>query len=294
MSTTHPSTIAALFTDPAQAEEALQRLRTAGFRPEDVGVAVRDARAREALQAGTDAVDTADSTAAGAVSGAFGGGLLGAVVGFLLGVGALVIPGIGPVVAGGALAAALGVAGATAVTGAGIGAAAGGLIGALMGMGIPEEEAQYFERGFIAGGVLITVRAGSRAIEAREILARSGADLGPAHAGDDTSGPHASTPREVSGRPVPVADSTVENRPDAAGDMGVAEPAGGAVAGAAAGALAGTVIAGPVGTVVGGAIGAIGGGAAGKAIHDSHDRETDEENADLDKPVGGDSSVRRG
>ena len=87
-----------------------------------------------------------------------------------MGLGALVIPGIGPVLAGGALATAFGLAGA------GIGAAAGGIGGALVGMGIPEEEARYFERGFREGGVLVTVNGRDQVPEALRILERHGAD----------------------------------------------------------------------------------------------------------------------
>ena len=60
-------------------------------------------------------------------------------MGVLAGIGALAIPGVGPIIAGGALASTL--------AGAGIGAAAGGLLGALVGLGIPEEEARYYETG---------------------------------------------------------------------------------------------------------------------------------------------------
>ena len=95
-----------------------------------------------------------------------------------MGLGALAIPGIGPVVAGGALATAFGLAGGTAVAGAGIGAAAGGIVGALVGMGIPEEEARYFEAGFREGGVLVTVNGRDRAPEALAVLERHGADTG--------------------------------------------------------------------------------------------------------------------
>ena len=80
----------------------------------------------------------------------------------------------------GGLATAFGVTGGTAVAGAGIGAAAGGILGALAGLGIPESEARYFETGFRAGGVLVTVEAGARVLEAMAILDRSGADTGPA------------------------------------------------------------------------------------------------------------------
>ena len=98
----------------------------------------------------------------------------------LIGIGALAIPGLGPVVAGGVLATAFGVAGGTAVAGAGIGAATGGVLGALAGLGIPESEARYFETGFRAGQVLVTVEAGARVLEAMAILDRHGADTGPA------------------------------------------------------------------------------------------------------------------
>ena len=81
-------------------------------------------------------------------------------------------------VAGGTLASTFGVAAGTAVAGAGIGAAAGGLAGALVGIGIPEEEAAYFEEGFRTGGILVTVNAGSRAAEAADILEGHGGDSG--------------------------------------------------------------------------------------------------------------------
>ena len=73
---------------------------------------------------------------------------------------------------------AFGLGGGTAVAGAGIGAAAGGLAGALVGMGLPEADAQRFEEGFNAGGVLVTVNGGARAADARAVLERHGADTG--------------------------------------------------------------------------------------------------------------------
>jgi hypothetical protein len=165
--------IAGLFTDRDEAVAAIEDIKAAGFRPEDVGVAMRDRTAQGEL-----VEDTGTKAAEGAAAGAVGGGALGALVGFLVGLGALAIPGIGPVVAGGALATAFGLAGGTAVAGAGIGAAAGGIVGALVGMGIPEEEARYFEAGFRAGGVLVTVNGRDRAPEALAILERHGADTG--------------------------------------------------------------------------------------------------------------------
>ena len=104
---------------------------------------------------------------------------MGGALGLLVGIGALAIPGIGPVVAGGMLASAFGITGGTAVAGAGIGAATGGIVGALVGLGIPEAEAQHFETGIRAGRTLVTVGAGGRAMEALAILRRNGADSGP-------------------------------------------------------------------------------------------------------------------
>jgi hypothetical protein len=158
-------TMVGLFRDQPSAERAIQSLKAAGFSEEQIGVAVRDRAQQEAITEGTGT-----QAAEGAATGAMGGGGVGGVIGLLAGVGALAIPGIGPIIAGGALASTL--------AGAGIGAAAGGLIGALVGMGIPEEDARHFERGFQEGGVLVTVQAGARSTEARQVLNESEADLG--------------------------------------------------------------------------------------------------------------------
>ena len=158
--------VVGLFQDQPSAEAAIQRLKTAGFSEQEIGVAVRDREQQDTITEGTGT-----QAADGATKGAVGGGVVGGVIGLLAGVGALVIPGVGPIIAGGALASTL--------AGAGIGAAAGGLLGALVGMGVPEEDAKHFERGFQEGGILVTVQAREDAEEAREALSEDGADLGP-------------------------------------------------------------------------------------------------------------------
>jgi uncharacterized protein (TIGR02271 family) len=163
-------TVVGLFRDSTTAERAVRDLKDAGFTDKEIGVLMRDPAEQRKF---TD--DTGTKAGEGAAAGAATGGVLGGVFGLLAGVGALVIPGIGPIVAGGVLASTL--------AGAGIGAAAGGLAGALIGMGIPEEEAQYYERGFRAGGILVTVDAGARKAEARQILRNAGGDFGPATEG---------------------------------------------------------------------------------------------------------------
>jgi uncharacterized protein (TIGR02271 family) len=167
---TGSDTVVGLFREQSEAERAIRRLQSAGFADDQIGILMRDRDRQQEL-----AESTGTTVEEGAAAGAVGGGLVGGTLGLLAGVGALVIPGIGPIVAAGTIASTL--------AGAGIGAAAGGLLGALVGMGIPEEEARHFERGVQTGGILVTVRAGARAAEAREILSREGAEFGRAATG---------------------------------------------------------------------------------------------------------------
>lgn len=159
-------TVVGLFHSQPQAERAIRSLQDAGFRDDQIGVLMQDPERQQQL-----ADDTGTTAGGAAATGAISGGVVGGVLGLLAGVGALAIPGIGPIIAGGALASTL--------AGAGIGAAAGGLLGALVGMGIPEEEARYYERGVQEGGILLTVEAGRRSEEARRILTDAEAQLAP-------------------------------------------------------------------------------------------------------------------
>jgi uncharacterized protein (TIGR02271 family) len=153
---TKMGTVVGVFHDREQARHAVSQLRRAGFRDDQIGVIARDASDRAA------ATDDATGTHAeeGAIAGVAAGAGLGALWG--LGIAAGLLPGIGPVIAGGTLAAIL----ASAATGA----AAAGIAGALIGAGIPEEEAQGYEREFHAGRTLVTVKAAGREAEARAIL----------------------------------------------------------------------------------------------------------------------------
>jgi hypothetical protein len=155
-------TAVGLFRFSDEAQRPIEALKDARFHSNDIGVTMRDVQAAEAL-----AGETETSAGAGAATGALAGGALGGLAGWLVGVGALAIPGIGPIVAAGPLAAAL--------TGAAVGAAGGGLLGALTGMGIPEDEARWYEEEVGRGGTLVTVRADGRYEEARRILSEYGA-----------------------------------------------------------------------------------------------------------------------
>jgi hypothetical protein len=156
------TTVVGVFDDRDNAQRAIEALKDAGFRPDDIGVTMRDRQESRAM-----AEDTGAAAGAGAATGALAGGVLGGLAGWLVGIGALAIPGIGPIIAAGPLAA--------AISGAAIGAAGGGLIGALTGMGVPEEEARWYESEVGRGGVLVTVDADGRYDEARRLLRQYGA-----------------------------------------------------------------------------------------------------------------------
>lgn len=160
MTMTERSTLVGVFTDRTQAERAIADLQRAGFRNDQIGFIAPDTGRTSTVTTDTGTTDAA----AGAVTGAVGGGVLGGIIGAAA---ALLVPGIGPVLAGGVLAATLG--------GAAIGAAAGGILGALTGLGLPEEEARYYEGEFRSGRILVTVQPQGRYQEAADILRRNGA-----------------------------------------------------------------------------------------------------------------------
>jgi hypothetical protein len=160
-------TVVGLFNRRSAAEAAIRELKDAGFAEDRIGVALQERMQQGDLLEDLGGGEPAEGAAKGAVSGGLVGGLLGLL-------GSLLIPGLGPVLAGGVLG--------TTLAGVGIGAATGGLLGALIGLGVPEEDAKHFDRGFREGGILVTVDAGARTPEALGILARHEVDLGPSGA----------------------------------------------------------------------------------------------------------------
>jgi hypothetical protein len=155
------SVVVGVFNDRDDAERAIEALRRRGFTDDQIGFAARDHRDREGtIRSSEDTGDAGEGAATGALTGGVVGGVLGAIATGL-------IPGIGPVLAGGLLAGILG--------GAVAGAAAGGLIGALAGMGVPEEDARYYNEEFESGRTLVTVKDQGRYDEARSILQEHGA-----------------------------------------------------------------------------------------------------------------------
>lgn len=150
------TTVVGVFQEPRNAQRCVADLRQAGFQDAELGVA-----SPERKDLGLVKADSKESHAEeGAVAGLLAGAGLGAAWG--IGIAAGVLPMIGPVIAGGTLAA--------IAASAALGAAAASVAGALIGLGIPEDEAAYYEEEFKAGRTLVTVKAGSRYDDATGII----------------------------------------------------------------------------------------------------------------------------
>lgn len=164
-----------IYRDYADVENAVDALKTAGYRNTDISVLFPE-------NVGTKDFAMKKDTKApeGAATGAGTGAVIGGGLGWLAGIGALAIPGLGPFIAAGPIMAAL--------AGAGVGGAVGGITGALVGMGIPEYEAKRYEGRIKEGGILLSVHSDNSewTKRAKEILERTGAQdissAGEAHA----------------------------------------------------------------------------------------------------------------
>ena len=161
---TQRTTAIGVFHDRTHAQSAVNELRRSGFREEDIGVAGREGETVSGASASIS--DRGSNVATATTTGVAAGAGVGALWG--LGIMAGILPGIGPVIAGGTLAAII----ASSATGA----AVAGVAGALIGLGIPESEANHYETEFEAGHILVTVKASAgRYAEAIAIMNRAGA-----------------------------------------------------------------------------------------------------------------------
>jgi hypothetical protein len=156
-----------VFPHRRDAEAALRDLRDSGFSMNQISLVGKDTPGEPHVGNVADRTMTDE----GAKTGAGTGAALGGLGGLLVGLGALAIPGIGPVLAGGALATAL----ATTAAGGAIGAAAGGLTGALVGLGIPDDQAHFYNDRVNRGDYLVMVDGTEDEIRrADTILSRHG------------------------------------------------------------------------------------------------------------------------
>ena len=160
---TKRQTVVGIFEDHQQAQKAVNELKRVGFTDAQIGVA-----GRHHDGSGGTLTSDGDDQDSYAGEGAAAGLAAGAGIGALWGLGILsgVLPVIGPAIAGGTLGIILSSAAA--------GAAAAGLTGALVGMGIPKDEAEFYESEFRSGRTIVTVASNGRESEATSLLRRFG------------------------------------------------------------------------------------------------------------------------
>ena len=154
--------VVGLFETRDQAKRAIEALKAAGLKSEDLSIVMRERSLSEEVAEDTGA-DNSDAVGVGAVSG----GVLGGMAGLLVGLGVIAIPGIGPFLAAGPIAAAL--------AGGAVGATAGGMAGALIHHGVSEEEAGFYSSAVERGGILLAVKTNTkRETEVRRVLEAHG------------------------------------------------------------------------------------------------------------------------
>jgi uncharacterized membrane protein len=149
-------TIGGLFTNFTEAERALRDLTELGITGDNISFVAKDPTSGELHTTHADESETV-------VSGAATGVALGGLAGFLI-----AMPGIGPVLALGPLAA--------MIIGAAVGGAAGGFITELGALGVPEEEARFYEEAVRRGETAIIVQVEEAMVDhASAVLERYGA-----------------------------------------------------------------------------------------------------------------------
>src|SRR5262249_51849462 len=131
--------VVGVFEDRRHADQAVAQLPKAGFRNDQIGVAMRQ------TEISTGSAATAESGETHAGEGATAGVLTGLGLGALAGLGVLsgVIPVIGPAIAAGTLGIIL--------SNAAVGAGVGGPVRALVGGGIPQHQGPYYQGAFGSG-----------------------------------------------------------------------------------------------------------------------------------------------
>jgi hypothetical protein len=152
-----------IYTNRAELERSVDELRLAGFRSADISALLPSSDSTKEF-AHTMATKLPEGAATGGTTGA----VIGGAIGWLAAVGTIAVPGLGPFLAAGPITAMF-------ATGA-AGAAIGSLTGALVGLGVPEYEANRYE-GFVKnGGHLLSVHCDDNewVKRAKDIFERTG------------------------------------------------------------------------------------------------------------------------
>ncbi|MBW4460989.1 MAG: hypothetical protein KME47_12245 [Nodosilinea sp. WJT8-NPBG4] len=137
---TRHSRAVGLFPTRQEAEQALHQLRDSGFQMDRVSVVAKSGEGLSDLTPDRDLdpdKPKSEQSQDGAGAGATAGALTGGAIGLIGSLGVLAVPGVGLVAGAGILL-------ANTLLASGIGAASGSLLGALVGWGIPEDRANYY------------------------------------------------------------------------------------------------------------------------------------------------------
>jgi hypothetical protein len=147
--------ITAVFPTRAEAERAVDWLRSRGVPDSQISVMARHEGDTAAMAERTGAERVDDDAGSDIARGAGTGLAAGAGIGALFGLAAAAIPGIGPFITAGALAHALGATAGGAVAGAIVGGTSGAIAGALAKWGLDQADAEWYGGEIERGGYFV-------------------------------------------------------------------------------------------------------------------------------------------
>ena len=150
------------FATRQDAEIALIELRDSGFNMDRISAIAQNPTDKQELadvEVKSSSERAKDAAETGAVMGATTGGVLGLIGSLSI----LAIPGVG-------LATEAAVLLGNALLGSGLGAAGGSIVGALIGWGIPEEQAKYYEELLSKGEYVILVEGSEAEVNGAEAI----------------------------------------------------------------------------------------------------------------------------
>ena len=162
MTTNELSRAVGTFMTRQDAELALQELQEAGFDMNRVSVIVSNPQSEDKI-GGAEVKPASEQAKDGAGAGATAGAATGGLLGLIGGLSVVALPGVGAV-------AELGIVLANTLLGSGIGAAGGGLVGALIGWGIPEDRARYYDEMLSRGRYIVLMEGTSAEISGAEAI----------------------------------------------------------------------------------------------------------------------------
>ena len=153
------ATTVGVFKTRAQAQQAVRELQSQGYTNDQIGLVAKDEPTdKSGLPGDPTGTRWEEGTGIGAAAGAATGTGLG------LAVAAGLLSPVGPLIAGGALIA--------LIASAGAGATVGTIVGGLVGLGVPEDDAAYYDSEVAAGRYVVTVESGAKHADVQSTFRR--------------------------------------------------------------------------------------------------------------------------